>query len=348
VTLVVLLGATALVLLPFVGGGLLAAVFVIATWPMYLRLRAGLNGREGLAAGLMTLLTLVMVVAPLAWLIETVVRYVPALIDTARGWVKNGLPGPPAIVASIPLLGEMLAAQWTRIASDPGALRQIGGRIAEIVRDPLLSGGRIVGNGLIQLSLATFLAFFLWRDGDRLAARSLAGLTRIAGPMAAEMLELVHTTVRAVMIGFIGTGLAQGVVAAIGFLIAGVPGAALLGVATALLSILPSGTVPVWVGAAIWLAIDGQVGWALFVAAWGALLVSTIDNVLRPILISRTVSLSFLPVFLGVIGGVIAYGFVGLFIGPTLLAVTFRLWQRWVSDAPRVFAGTSTTLVPPG
>lgn len=328
--LVALLVATALVLRPFVAAGLLAAVFVMATWPLFARLQRRL-GASG-AAALMTLITLLGVVLPLAAAIEAAVQVMPAAIDQGRQWIARGLPAPPEWLARLPLVGEPLRAQWARTAADPGALRQLGGRVVDLLREPVLSGGKLLGSGLLQLSLATLLAFFLWRDGQMLVARLRSALRRISGTLGDEMLTLVHATVRAVMVGFIGTGLAQGAVAAVGFMIAGVPGAALLGVATALMSVLPSGTVPVWVGATVWLVIDGQTGWAIFMALWGLLLVSTIDNVVRPMIVSRGASLSFLPVFLGMIGGAFAYGFVGLFIGPTLLAVSFRLWQHWAGE----------------
>jgi predicted PurR-regulated permease PerM len=123
---------------------------------------------------------------------------------------------------------------------------------------------------------------------------------------------------------------AQGAIATIGFLIAGVPAAFLLGGLTVLLSLIPGGPVVVWLGATIWLLAQEQLGWAIFMAIWGTLLVSSIDNVLRPLLISRGASLSFALVFIGVVGGLVAFGFVGIFLGPTLLALTWRLWTRWV------------------
>ena len=131
--------------------------------------------------------------------------------------------------------------------------------------------------------------------------------------------------------------LAQGVLAAIGFAIAGVPGAVLLGVATFFLSVVPVGPPLVWGGAALWLFQQGLPGWAAFVAAWGFLVVSTVDNVIKPFIISRGASLPFAIVFLGVLGGVLAFGVIGVFLGPTLLAVGYRLaleWTDWSAEAP--------------
>jgi predicted PurR-regulated permease PerM len=329
--LLALLAATGFVLRPFIAAGLLAAVFAMSTWPLYRRLRTRLRN-DTLAAALMTTITLVLVVLPLGATIEGVVGYVPPLFEQVRAWFKHGLPPPPDWLHRLPLFGDAIDAQWQRVAADPGALRDLGLRVIELAGEPLLSGGRLVGQGLLQLSLATFLSFFMWRDGDALVRRVAVGLRRVSGPLAREVMDIVYSTVRAVMVGFIGTGFAQGLVAGIGFAIAGVPAPLLLGAVTAVVSILPSGTVPMWVGASIWLLVDGQPGWALFMALWGLLLVSTIDNVVRPMIVSRGASLSFLPVFLGMIGGAFAYGFVGLFIGPTLLAVSFRLWQHWSGE----------------
>jgi predicted PurR-regulated permease PerM len=131
------------------------------------------------------------------------------------------------------------------------------------------------------------------------------------------------------MYGLLGTALAQALVAAIGFAIAGVPAVMLLSVLVFVTSVAPIGPPVVWGGAALWLFATGQVGWGIFMLVWGALLISSVDNVVRPMLISRGSSLPFLLTLLGVLGGVIAFGFVGMFIGPTLLAVGYSLVTGW-------------------
>ena len=134
--------------------------------------------------------------------------------------------------------------------------------------------------------------------------------------------------------GVLGTALAQGVLAAVGFTIAGVPGSVLLGVLTFFLSVVPVGPPLVWGGAAVWLFQQGQPGWAIFVAVWGFFLVSMVDNVIKPFIISRGANLPFAIVFLGVLGGVLAFGVIGAFLGPTFLAVGYRLMTEWTSAAP--------------
>lgn len=321
---------TVVVLRPFVAAGLFAAVFVLATWPLHLAVGRAVGGRGTAAAAIMTLLAIVLVIVPFAWVVDNAIERVPRWVAAVQAWFADGPPPPPRWLPSVPLVGAWLAQYWRELAADPGALRTLGSRLIELAREPLLLSGRLIAEGVLQLLLATFIAFFFYRDGEALVRSLRAGMTRIAGDLAGELLALVRDTVRGVVIGIVGTALAQGALATVGFVIAGVPAALLLGGLTALLSLIPGGSVVGWLGATIWLLSQEQLGWAIFMAVWGTLLVSSIDNVLRPLLISRGASLSFALVFVGVIGGLLAFGFVGIFLGPALLALTWRLWTTWV------------------
>lgn len=327
------------VLRPFVAAGLFAAVFVLATWPLYLRLRRLLRGSDTWAAAVATALVIVLVLLPFAWLTQNAIDRVPAWFAVARGWVVDGLPPPPPWLPRIPIVGAMVDEYWRGFAADPGALRDLGRRLVEVGRAPLVAAGAVIGEGILQLALASFIGFFFYRDGETILRSLRAGVVRLAGALADDLIATVEATVRGVVLGIVGTAVAQGAVATIGFLIAGVPGPLLLGGLTALVSILPGGPVLVWLGATIWLLAQEQLGWAAFMVVWGAALISSIDNVLRPLLISRGASLSFALVFIGVVGGIIAFGFVGIFIGPTLLALCWRLWRTWVDyEAERAVA----------
>jgi len=156
-------------------------------------------------------------------------------------------------------------------------------------------------------------------------------MDKVVGAQAANVLIIINTTVRSVMFGLLGTALAQSFVATVGFAIAGVPAVLLLGLATFLLSLIPIGPPLIWGGAAFWLFSQGTTGWGIFMLLWGFFLISGVDNVVKPLLISRGSSLPFLLVLLGVTGGVLAFGFVGIFIGPTLLAVGLSLAQKWTA-----------------
>ena len=157
-------------------------------------------------------------------------------------------------------------------------------------------------------------------------------MDRVVGIHVESVLGIINNTVRSVMYGLLGTALAQGLVATIGFAIAGVPAALLLGVATAILSLVPVGPPLIWGGAAIWLFYQGTVGWGIFMLLWGFFLISGVDNVVKPLLISHGSHLPFILVLFGVMGGVLAFGFVGIFIGPTLLAVGLSLIQEWAAS----------------
>jgi predicted PurR-regulated permease PerM len=206
---------------------------------------------------------------------------------------------------------------------------ELARRMVEPARHALLSGGIMLGAGVAQMSLAAFVSFFFYRDGEALMAVIRAAMHRIMDEEAESVAEIVSQTVRGVMYGLLGTALAQALVAALGFFIAGVPAVPLLSVLVFVSSLIPVGPPIVWGGAAIWLFAQGETGWAIFMLVWGFFLISGVDNVVRPMLISRGSSLPFLLTLLGVLGGVIAFGFVGMFIGPTLLAVGYSLMSGW-------------------
>ena len=197
-------------------------------------------------------------------------------------------------------------------------------------RSVLVTGGGILIAGLLQLGLAVLIAFFLYRDGEAAAVKIERITSRIGGTHGRHLLNVAGSTVISVVYGILGTALVQGVVAGIGFFIAGVPGATLLGLATFFLSAVPVGPPMIWIPATIWLLVQGSTGWAIFLGLWGLLVVSMVDNVLKPMIISHGSHLPFMLVLLGVLGGAAAFGFVGIFLGPTLLAVGYRIVNEWV------------------
>jgi predicted PurR-regulated permease PerM len=320
-----------MVLQPFLAALLSAAILCFSTWPVYSWIERRLGGRRTLAALAMTLLMILVLVLPLALIAGSYVDDVPHLLEGLREMLAEELPGPPNWIASIPLAGEWLDAGWREIAGSKAQLAEALKRVAQPARAALVQAGIIAGEGVLQFTLIAFIGFFFYRDGVALAQALRNGLERVAGNVAGRLLEIVGGTINGVMYGIVGTGLAQGVAAVIGLLIAGVPGALMLGFITAILSIVPAGPPLIWISATIWLLFQGQPGWAVFMALWGFFVVSGIDNVVKPLLISRGSSLPFVLVLLGVLGGILAFGFVGIFLGPTLLAVGFRFVRRWAA-----------------
>jgi predicted PurR-regulated permease PerM len=322
-----------LVLQPFVTALLSAAIVCFSTWPIYKRIEQWLRGRRWLAALIMTLLLILLFVLPLALLALTMADSVTPAMHSLKAFLAKGLPGPPDWVGGIPVIGGYFDEGWRELAVSQAKFNAALEKLAQPAQQALLKFGLILGDGVLQMTLAAFIGYFLYRDGVALVGTLRSATRRVAGHLMPELFQTVGGTIKSVVYGLLGTALVQGVVAAIGFLIAGVPAAWLLGFATFFLSLLPIGPPLIWGGATAWLAYQDRIGWAVFMAVYGFFAISGIDNFVKPFLISRGTSLPFVLVFLGVFGGVIAFGFVGIFIGPTLLAVGLALAQRWTHPA---------------
>jgi predicted PurR-regulated permease PerM len=338
---VVLLGALIVacltILRPFISPILLAGVLVHATWfgQAWLTRRIGRTW----GAAVMVLAAALVLVVPLALIVPGLAGNLQGAGDVARR-IGAALPlAAPPWIAGLPLVGGALDGLWAEVAP---ALAEGGEALRVLIEPHTAALGRMalafalaVGEGLLQLLFALLVAFFLYRDGEALVIRLKAIAERVGSHRALELLQLTGDTVRGVVWGLIGTGILQGILAWIGFMIAGVPGAAVLGFMTVLLSIVQVGAPILWASAAAWLFAEGETGWGLFMLVWGGIAVSSTDNIIRPWLISRGANLPLILIILGVIGGLLAFGFLGLFLGPVLLAVAWRLVERWTEKAAR-------------
>lgn len=319
------------VVLPFVGAVLFAVVLWLCTWPAYSRyVLPRLGGRRGLGASLMTLLLVLILFLPMGFLAVSIAGGVDDLIDTTRPLVASGFPPyPPDFLRKLPFFGSEIERAWHRVAVSKTELSAVMRQMQDPAQRFLLATGKMAGNGLLQLALVLFVGFFLYRDGEAFGRALRTASRKLGGELGEEMLELTRQTVIGVMLGIVGTAVAQALVATLGFVLAGVPGAALLGFATFFLSMVPMGPPLIWGGAAVWLYGQGDTGWAIFLVVYGVLVISSIDNVLKPILMARGAGLSILLIGLGVLGGLLVFGFIGIFLGPVLLALGQMLFIRW-------------------
>ena len=326
-----------LVLQPFLGAILFAGVLCFSTWPVFIRLRDRLGGRSWLAAVIIVLILIVALAVPVALTAQSIVVYSAQVVEMVRGVLDQRssfeLPG---FVREIPVIGQWLD-NYLRVLlqSSSSELAAFAKQFVEPAKGLLTVMGKAAGQGLVQILIAIFVAYFFYRDGDRVRRLLLEGVARIAG--AERGLVLVATAqnaVKGVVYGLIGTAFAQAAVALVGFLIAGVPGAFLLAALTFVLSLVPFGPVLIWGGAAAWLYFQDQVGWSIFMVVYGVAVISSVDNIVKPILMSRAGNLSMLVVVLGVFGGAIAFGFIGLFVGPALLAIAWNLMKAWLELPP--------------
>ncbi len=327
---VVLLGlGCLLVLRPFISAALWALILCFTTWPLFLRLEDLLGGRRTLSALFATLFLSAVIVVPVAILGATLADNVSALISASRKLIHEGPPAPPEWASSIPVIGSHLADYWNHLDESSSVRLQELSRLLPAAKTIVLWGGGALAEGIFQITLSLLIAFFFYRDGHAAANQLHATFHRIAGEEGDRLLDLAGATIRAVVYGILGTSLLQGVVAAVGFAIAGVPGSVTLGFVTFLLSLVPGGPPIVAAPAAFWLYRQGFPGWAVFIMAWG-LMVGALDNVVKPLLISRGGSTPMILVMLGVLGGALAFGVIGLFLGPTLVALGYSLFQQWL------------------
>ena len=271
---------------------------------------------------------MLVVLLPMVLLAASLTDAVPPLVNKLRSFFDHAAV-PPDWLRRIPFLGEQLDAYWRGLAQNREEFNKLLLQFYDPTRKLLFKIVALTGEGLLQLVLVLFIAFFFYRDGPALAERLRSGSRMLAGALGDQMLTLARSTVMGVMVGIVGTAAAQSLVALIGFLIAGVPGAMLLSAAIFFFSMVPVGPPLVWGGPAYWLYDQGQTGWAIFMVVWGVAVISSIDNFVKPLLISRTASLPILLIALGVFGGIIAFGFIGIFLGPVLLALGLVLASQW-------------------
>jgi predicted PurR-regulated permease PerM len=334
--LTLLVIGTVLVLRPFIISLILAAVLAHASWPVYGWLLARLHDRAGAAAMAMTALLLLTLVTPFAIMGVSLVDNAVELLKMLRETLNQPLPPPPGWLEVVPLAGGYLKGKWLLLMQgDEGtALLQLKQYLLQLpLKAWAIKAGGALGHGVVLITFSVFICFFFYRDGPAITARTQAVMERLAGHRAKQLIEVTAGTVSRVVNGILGTALAQSVLALIGFWIAGIPGAMLLGLLTFFLSIVPMGPPLVWFPAALWLYSRGELAWAIFLALYGLVVVSSIDNLIKPYLISRGGSLPLLLVFMGVLGGLLAFGFIGVFLGPVILAVGYALLSEWMRPA---------------
>lgn len=318
------------VLLPFVAPVLWALIFALVTWPAFDRLEAFLEGRRTLAATLMILLLVAIMLVPLIVLATSLAEDVAGFIQRVRAFFSDGVPDAPAWLVGLPLVGERLAGVWREVAEGTISLGQYLPKAIQPVGNWLIKLGRGIGQAVFDLTIGLVTLFFFYRDGREAGRDLIAAAGHIGGEDSRRLLDVAAATMKGVVYGTVGTAMAQGLLTGIGLAITGVPAATLLGAVAAGAALFPAGPILVWGPAAIWLIAQGQIPWAIFLIAWGGVAVGMSDNVLKPMFIGRDAQLHFLLILLGLLGGMIAFGFLGIFLGPTLLAVGVTLVRGWL------------------
>jgi len=332
-----------IILRPFISAILWAGILCYSTWPLFARLANLLRGRRQVAAFLMTLVVTSILVVPFVIVGIKMTENVSQCFDFIKTFLTDGSPEPPEWIQNLPLIGTDISIAWRDFSKDPEALVTLIKDFFANSKGWFMQRSIDLGHGILQLMLSVFVSFFFYCHGEKVIANFSGWGKRIVGDSAQRIFHIIGNTIKSVVYGLLGTALAQGILAAIGFKIAGIPSALLLGLGTFFLGLVPAGPPFIWVPATIWLFYTGKIGWSIFMGIWGLLVVSGVDNILRPYLISLGTNLPFILILLGVIGGMLAFGFIGLFIGPSLLAVGYSLVREWgASDQRQLLAKQAT------
>jgi predicted PurR-regulated permease PerM len=326
-----LIAASFWILRPFLAATIWAMTIVVATWPLMLRIQALLWGRRSLAVLVMTLLLLFAFFVPLLIAIDSIVQNAEVISGWAKSLASVAIPPPPDWVGSVPLVGRKIAVAWQQFAaSGPGELAARIAPYREQATRWMLAQLGGAGARVVEFLLTVIVAAILYSSGEGATAALRRFARRLAGPQGDAAVTLAGQAIRGVALGVVVTALVQSVLGGIGIAVAGVPFAVVLTAIMFLLSIVQIGPLPVLVICVGWLYWNGETGWAIALLVW-SVLVDRLNSVVLPILVRRGVDLSLVLVFVGVIGGLIAFGLVGIFVGPVVLAVSYKLLEAWAS-----------------
>ncbi len=323
-------------LVPAAWAGILAYV----TWPIYLRLRRLLGDGPNRSALIMTLLLTAVLVVPVVWLVFVLQQEAALVYQRLMDMFTKGKLVLPDFMLRLPGIGHYLKTKIEHLNHDPAALRS---RLEDWSAYGFSAAGAVaseVSRNLAKLGMTLFTLFFFYRDGETIMQQLDTALQRLIGTRGPLYIKAAGDMTRAVVYGIVLTALAQGFLAGIGYAVAGMDSPVFLAAITTVVAMIPFGTPFAWGSVAIWLFSQGYTGAGIGMVLWGTFVVSWVDNIIRPLVISSATRIPFLLVMFGVLGGLSAFGMVGLFLGPVILAVLMAVWRQWL-DAEKAEATPS-------
>ena len=318
---------------PFLPAILWATTLVLATWPLLLRVQRYAGNRRGIAVLVMTLAVLLVLIVPLWAAVSTLVTNIDVMDDMARTILSLSVPPPPEWLAGIPVIGAPAAEAWGKLAT--GGMKALVPTLAPYagaLTQWIVSAAGSLGGMFLQFLLTTAIAAVMYAKGEQAADAMLLFGRRLAGDRGEKAIHLAGQAIRSVALGVVVTALAQSVIGGLGLRLVGLPYAAFLTALMFVLCLIQVGPGLVLVPAVIWMYYSGSTFWAT-VLLIVAIVAMTIDQFIRPILIRKGADLPLLLILAGVIGGLIAFGILGIFIGPTVLAVAYTLLNAWMREA---------------
>lgn len=308
-----------------------AVILVYLTWPLSLHVKRVLGGRETLSALVMTLLLTSVIVIPLVWVSFMLQTEIVEFYRNLPEWLEKK-PALPAFVTRIPYVGQELEHLFDQFDDLRTLLRErvipwmqrFSGNLLGMIED--------VGYIAAKLGFTLLTVFFFYRDGLGLIGQVRKVLHLVLGERLEGYFATAEETVKAVVYGIVLTAIAQGALAGLGYWGVGIKAPILLSAITMFFALIPFGTPLVWVSASLWLFMNGAYWAGISLGLWGALIVSWVDNVIRPLVISGATRIPFLLVLFGVLGGLANFGFIGLFLGPVILAIGLAVWREWLEQ----------------
>ena len=319
-------------LLPFIGALVWATAIVVATWPLLLWVQKKVGGSRGIATAIMTVFMIVIFIVPFWIAVGALIDASVQGVDVLRAYLKNGLGPPPSWISSIPYAGDRLAGEWQALsAGGPEAFAEAARPYVRSVASTIAAVTGGFGGIFVHFLLTVILSGVLYATGETAAKGVTAFARSIAAERGAQAVVLAGQSVQGVALGVVVTALVQTALVGLGFFVCGVPHPGLLTAIVFVLCIAQLGPFPVLIPAIIWMYGNASAGWATALLVWG-IPTGIMDNFLRPILISRGVELPLLLIIGGVIGGLVAFGVIGLFVGPVILAVTYSSLGNWIGE----------------
>lgn len=310
-----------------------AIIIAFATWPLYQPLRARFQHYPTLGALLMTLLLTAAFVLPVLSMVMLLRSEVGVVLAVVTEQIKQGTLTLPDFIRGLPWVGDFLQNLLDEMTGDPEAFRTQMTEWARQGADRVITLVGDVGRNAAKLGFAVITLFFLYRSGEQVLEQVHLVLHRFLGTRVDAYLAAVGGMTKAVVWGLVATALAQGFVAGLGYWWADVSAPVLLGAVTALIAMIPFGTPFAWGAIGVWLLVSGDTVGGVGLLLWGTLVVSWVDNLVRPLMISNATRIPFLLVMFGVLGGLAAFGLVGLFLGPVILAVLMAVWREWIEES---------------
>lgn len=309
-----------------------ATIIAYMTWPLYQSVQRMCGPRPTLSATIMMILVTLVVGIPLTFAIFILQHEGRNLYYELQKQVFSGHLNVPDFIRDLPFVGKEISRSLREINEDPNSIIN---SISVWIQSHLNYGRFLlseISRNLIKLGFAMLSLFFFYRDGQTILNQVSKALEMVIGPRVHHYLDTISETTRAVVYGVGLTAIAQALLAGVSYFVAGVPNPMVLTIVTFLFALIPFGPPLAYGSVALWLFSQGQTIEAIGVMAWGVCVVSTADNVIRPLVISGATQIPFLLIMFGVLGGIASFGLIGLFIGPVILAVLLAIWREWLHE----------------